>query len=289
MGTERKDNADIIGYEPNGRKFILWKGDTQRIIHRANPRPLNEMQLALTGIPSGGTVVEAEAQTDDDVTFAPLVLAAPPAPPQAPIVIKAGYEPLPEGTRIEMCFDTGKKETTWYPATVTESKEQDNGKVLTALAWDDSSWADDPKWKGKFFDLTSQHQPWRLLKAQLQPVLLQPRNTPPTPPTAKPPLRASARLAKPVTAALNAALETRKTTAAQIEAANAIIFQSFGHALDLHVHSLEDLDAARQRIFELECNLTDGDPYAADGLDGIALECSGLILESAQERRGSRC
>ena len=85
-----------------------------------------------------------------------------------------------------------------------------------------------------------------------------------------------------MTAALNAALEMRKTTASQIEVANAIIFQSFGHALDLHVHSLEDLDAARQRIFDLECNLTDGDPYAADGLDGIALECSGLMLEASK-------
>ena len=169
VGTERTDNADIIGYEPNGRKFKLWNNDTKRIIFRINPRPLNEMQLALTGIPAGGALVDTEAQTDDDVAFAPLVLAAPPQPPPTPIVIKAGYEPLPEGTRIEMCFDTGKKETTWYPATITESKVQDNGKVLTALAWDDASWADDPKWKDKFFDLTSQHQPWRLLTVPAMP------------------------------------------------------------------------------------------------------------------------
>ena len=161
VGTERTDNADVIGFEPNARKYKLWKDDTKRIIYRIHPRPLNEMQLALVGIPAGGALIEAEAQTDDDVAFAPLVHAAPPSPPPAPIVIRAGFEPLPEGTRIEMCFDTGKKETTWYPATVTESKVQDNGKVLTALAWDDASWADDPKWKGKFFDLTSQHQPWR--------------------------------------------------------------------------------------------------------------------------------
>jgi hypothetical protein len=81
VGTERTDNADIIGYEPNARKFKLWKDATKRIIFRTNPRPLNEMQLALRGIPAGGAAVEAEAQTDADVEYAPLVLAAPPMPP----------------------------------------------------------------------------------------------------------------------------------------------------------------------------------------------------------------
>ena len=109
VGTERTDNADIIGFDPNARKFALWKSDTQRIIHRANPRPLNELQLALTGIPASGTAIEAEVQTDDDVAYEPLVLAAPPKPPPAPTIIKAGYEPLPNGTRLEMCFDVDKQ------------------------------------------------------------------------------------------------------------------------------------------------------------------------------------
>ena len=53
--------------------------------------------------------------------YEPFVLAAPPTPPPAPIIIKAGYEPLPEGTRIEMCFDIDKQKATWYPASVTKS------------------------------------------------------------------------------------------------------------------------------------------------------------------------
>ena len=267
VGTERTDNADIIGYEPNGRKFILWKSDTQRIIHRANPRPLNEMQLALTGIPSGGTMVEAEAQTDD-ATYAPLVLAAPPTPPQAPIIIKAGYEPLPEGTRIEMCFDTGKKETTWYPATVTESKVQDNGKVLTALAWDDASWADDPKWKGKFFDLTSQHQPWRLTKAPPQLMPQQPGQAATaaeqTAPQQGAPRRGrSAGLAMPVSAALEHALPGLCETAA-IDKFNSITHQWLGHIVDIEVQSIEEMDNARAHIHALECALNQIDPFQAE-------------------------
>ena len=282
--AERTDNAVLIGFEPLARKRMLLKVDSQQVIYRKDVQPLNEMVLALVGIPSGGDLASTATQTDDPTgtPYAPLVLAAPPVPPPATIVIKAGFEPLPAGTRLEMCFDVDKHKPTWYPATVTLSHVQESGKVFTELDWDDKSWANDPKWAGKLYDLTSQNQPWRPLKVQPPPIPLQPTIAPPTPPTAKPPVRASARLAKPVTAALNAALETRKTTAAQIEAANAIIFQSFGDALDLHVHSLEDLDDARLRIFDLECSLTDGDPYAADGLEGVALECSGLSLEASK-------
>jgi hypothetical protein len=119
------------------------------------------MPLALMGISAGGTAVEAEAQTDIDVEYAPLVLAAPPMPPPTPIIVKAGYEPLPDGTRLEMCFDIDKNKATWFPATVIKSHMQESGKVFTELSWDDKSWANDPKWKGKLYDLTSQLQPWR--------------------------------------------------------------------------------------------------------------------------------
>ena len=154
VGTERTDNADVIGYELNARKYKLLKDDTKKIIFRINPRALNEMQLALVSIPAGGALVEllveAKAQTDDDVIYEPFVLAAPPTPPPAPIIIKAGYEPLPEGTRIEMCFDIDKQKATWYPASVTKSHQlQDSGKVFTELSWDDKSCADDPEVEGQ--------------------------------------------------------------------------------------------------------------------------------------------
>ena len=264
VGTERTDNADIIGYEPNGHKFILWSSDTQRIIHRANPRPLNEMQLALTGIPASGTATEAEAQTDDDATYAPLVLAAPPMPPPAPIVIKAGYEPLPDGTRIEMCFDTGKKATTWYPGTVTESKVQDNGRVHTAITWDDPSWADDPKWKGKFYDLTSLHQPWRLLAATAAPAPAAP-TAPATAPQQGAPRRVlrSAGLAMPTSAAIERALHGLSETAS-IDAFNAIAHQWLGHIVAIEVQSIEELDKARELIHKLECNLNKVDPFQSE-------------------------
>ena len=210
------------------------------------------------------------------------MLATPPTPPQAPIIIKAGYEPLPEGTRIEMCFDTGKKETTWYPATVTESKVQDNGKVLTALAWDDASWADDPKWKGKFFDLTSQHQPWRPTKAPPQPTLQQPGQAATAAQQAAPqqgaPRRGrSAGLAMPVSAALEHALPGLCETAA-INKFNSITHQWLGHIVDIEVQSIEEMDKARVHIHALECALNQIDPFQAEV---SATELQGLEVSKA--------
>jgi hypothetical protein len=270
VGTERTDNADIIGYEPNARKFKLWKDDTKRIIFRVNPRPLNEMQLALRGIPAGGTAVEAEAQTDDDVEYAPLVLAAPPMPPPTPIVVKAGYEPLPDGTRLEMCFDTDKNKATWFPATVIKSHMQESGKVFTELSWDDKSWADDPKWKGKLFDLTSQLQPWRLITvttpAATAPVPNAPASTAPVAaPQQGAPRRVlrSAGLPMPVSAALEYILPGLSETAS-IDTFNAVAHQWLGHIVPIEVQSIDELDEARELIHKIECSLNNIDPFQAE-------------------------
>jgi hypothetical protein len=268
VGTERTDNADIIGYEPNARKYKLWKDDTKRIIFRVNPRPLNEMTLALMGIPAGGTAVEAEVQTDNDMEYAPLVLAAPPMPPPTPIVVKAGYEPLPDGTRLEMCFDIDKNKATWFPATVIKSHKQESGKVFTELSWDDKSWADDPKWKGKLYDLTSQLQPWRpiTMPAAAAPVPTAPIGIAPvTAPPQGAPRRVlrSAGLSMPVSAALEHILPGLSETAS-IDTFNAIAHQWLGHIMPIEVHSIEELDEARELIHKIECSLSNVDPFQAE-------------------------
>ena len=273
--AERTDNALLIGYESLARKHMLLKVDTQQIIYRKDVQPLNEMVLALVGIPSGGDLATTAVQTDDPGEPAPLLAPVLPLQPvPAPIVIRAAYDPIPNGTKIEMGFhDTKSGELRYYGATVRGSTVLPTGKCMTDLAWDDPSWDEDKRWQGKLFDLASQYTPWRLPKTTAQP----------TPAVRTAPVRASARLAKPVTAALSAALETRKTSTAQIAVCNAIIFQAFGDALDLHVSSLEELDAARQHISDLECSMAQGDPYAVAGLEGVApLECNGLTLEASK-------
>ncbi|KOO30772.1 polyprotein [Chrysochromulina tobinii] len=273
--AERTDNALLIGYESLARKHMLLKVDTQQIIYRKDVQPLNEMVLALVGIPSGGDLATTAMQTDDPAELAPLLAPVQPVQPvPAPIVIRAAYDPIPNGTKLEMGFhDTKSGELRYYGATVRGSTVLPTGKCMTDLAWDDPSWDEDKRWQGKLFDLASQYTPWRLPKPA----------APPAPAVRTAPVRASARLAKPVTAALSAALETRKTSAAQIAVCNAIIFQAFGDALDLHVSSLEELDAARQHISDLECSMAQGDPYAVTGLDDVApLECNGLTLEASK-------
>ena len=273
--AERTDNALLIGYESLARKHMLLKVDTQQIIYRKDVQPLNEMVLALVGIPSGGDLATTAVQTDDPGEPAPLLAPVLPLQPvPAPIVIRAAYDPIPNGTKLEMGFhDTKSGELRYYGATVRGSTVLPTGKCMTDLAWDDPSWDEDKRWQGKLFDLASQYTPWRLPKPA----------APPAPAVRTVPVRASARLAKPVTAALSAALETRKTSAAQIAVCNAIIFQAFGDALDLHVSSLEELDAARQHISDLECSMAQGDPYAVTGLDDVApLECNGLTLEASK-------
>ena len=196
------------------------------------------------------------------------MLAAPPKPPPAPIVIQAGYEPLPDGTRLEMCFDTDKQKPTWFPATVTKSHKQESGKVFTELSWDDKSWADDPKWKGKLFDLTSQHQPWRLLNAP-SPAATAPVPAVPIAPVIAPQQGAPRRvlrstgLAMPVSAALERVLPGLSETAA-IDTFNAIAHQWLGHIMPIEVQSIEELDKARDLVHTPECILDKIDPFQAE-------------------------
>jgi len=192
----------------------------------------------------------------------------PPMPPPTPIVVKAGYEPLPDGTRLEMCFDIDKNKATWFPATVIKSHKQESGKVFTELSWDDKSWADDPKWKGKLYDLTSQLQPWRpiTMPAAAAPVPTAPIGIAPvTAPPRGAPRRVlrSAGLSMPVSAALEHILPGLSETAS-IDTFNAIAHQWLGHIVPIEVHSIEELDEARELIHKIECSLSNVDPFQAE-------------------------
>ena len=85
-----------------------------------------------------------------------------------------GYDPIPDGTCLEVGFKDDEGATVYYSATVKKSHPQQSGKVLTEFQWDDSSCADDPKWRGRLFDLASQHHPWRVPRVLLPSLLLRP-------------------------------------------------------------------------------------------------------------------
>jgi hypothetical protein len=164
-----------------------------------------------------------------------------------------------------MCFDTDKNKTTWFPATVTKSHKQESGKVFTELSWDDKSWADDPKWKGKLFDLTSQLQPWRLITVTA-PAAAVPVPVAPFAPVIAPQQGAPRRvlrstgLAMPVSAALERVLPGL-SEAASISTFNAIAHQWLGHIVPIEAQSIEELDLARDLIHKLECTLNNIDPF----------------------------
>jgi hypothetical protein len=81
------------------------------------------MVLALVGIPSGGDLATTAVQTDDPGELAPLLAPVQPVQPvPAPIIIRAAYDPIPNGTKIEMGFhDTKSGELRYYEATVRGS------------------------------------------------------------------------------------------------------------------------------------------------------------------------
>ena len=92
----------LIEIITEARKRMLLKVDTQKIIFRKDVQPLNEMVLALVGIPSGGDLASTAVQTNGPVEPAPLLVPVQPVP--APIIIRAAYDPIPNGTVIEMGF-----------------------------------------------------------------------------------------------------------------------------------------------------------------------------------------
>jgi hypothetical protein len=54
VGTERTDNADIIGYEPNARKFKLWKDEHTNAHHIPHePAPIKRDATRAHGHLSG--------------------------------------------------------------------------------------------------------------------------------------------------------------------------------------------------------------------------------------------
>ena len=265
IGAQRYEECEVVGMTLEN-KYVLRKLDTGRRIVRRTVDPIDELELAQRGLPSIVEVEDAEVQTD----VADFVSSVPPAPP---LKIVAGYEPLPDGTKLEVGFKDATGAIVFYPGVVKASHPQTDGRVLTEFTWDDPAWADDPQWKGRLFDLASQHHPWRVPKVPI---------------AAKPvvePNRRSMRLAQHsgATAAVTELIEAFPAHM-HVELFHDAVYQHHGEMLEVACSSLHQLDAARTALHVAEASLIElrrvGEPEVSV-LESLPGTCEHVLAGAA--------
>ena len=277
LAADRFEQCELVGLSASvDSQYVVLRSSTRTVVLRRDVQPIGELQLAMQGIPSGGTAVDAEVQVDvEDLPELPLPLPA--APPPAPSVkLVPGYDPLPDGTPLELGFKDEHGATVFYGGKIAKSHRQPSGKIFTEIVWDDAAWADDPQWKGRLFDLTSQHHPWRQLTTQVAPV---PPAGAPLPPASKapseqkkrtPPTRASVRVAQQsgATAAVAAAVECLPSNK-HVDAFHDEIFHHHGSKLEIECNSLEQLDDARRALLQTEAMIIDGQTFEVGAMEVV--------------------
>ena len=305
LGAQRYDEGVLVGVSSN-MKYMVYKPSTGVIVLRRDVDPIGEMQLALRGIPAGSTVADAGAQTEC-ADFEELERVQPRAPLPPPVRVVAGYAPIPDDTRLELAFKGDDGVAIFYPGRVVKSFPQESGKVLTEIAWDDLTWKDDPLWKGRVFDLTSQHHPWRLLHdAVPMPVPVDPAV----------PLRRSARLAtdaqvsvaqlvplpevvmrpscKPSNASVRLASETGASAAfalavdmyserEHVKLFEDTVYQHYGETVKVACASLLELDHARVALLAFEASLIEASLTVAEmsSIEIVAAACESVVPMSS--------
>ena len=117
LGAQRYDECELVGMTANN-KYILLKKATGHRITRRDIIPTGELEVALRGIPAPCVTAEVQSQTDES----DLAATAPPLPPPpAPVKVVAGYEPVPDGTAIEMGFKDDKGALVFHRGSVAAS------------------------------------------------------------------------------------------------------------------------------------------------------------------------
>ena len=133
--SKRTADGEWIGID--GASNIVRKLNGQ-IVRRVNVKPLNELQLALSGLPGQIFTEEAETNTEGEnlgshPPLKPIVKQAPAPPTKRPKVegLKVGDEIdvwyLPEKSSKKARLAAPHELGQWYRATITGDRNLDNG------------------------------------------------------------------------------------------------------------------------------------------------------------------
>ena len=123
----------------DGASYIVHRHERGGIVHQSDVRPLNELALIQSSLPSSVATVESATQTDvSDVliastvpAIAPEPAAARPAKPPPPVV------DVPLNTRVEVLWEEkGSKRPVWYAGKVVDVHIYPDGHRRHRIAYD---------------------------------------------------------------------------------------------------------------------------------------------------------
>ena len=200
----------------DGSSYLIWRPQRKNLVKQYHLRPLNELALVRSGLPSSVATAESETQTDGE--------AAPKKPPA-----RAAREPrpspptveLPMGTRVDVLWSlrdgaAGDVQKVWYSGRVADIVNQQNGVRRHYIAYD--GW---PQSQWYWHDLASDAFEWRRSEVPADPLI-----DAPTRPTTR-----SRTAARAALAWLEDALEATSLHAAA-DQFDATLFQAIGDAAD---------------------------------------------------------
>ena len=244
----------------DGPSHLVYRPTRGTTVHQSSVKPLNELALVRTSLPSSVAVADSETQTEFSGCHERECILPPPAQPApvAPAAPKPPVVDVPLRTRVEVLWpDASGGGSTWWSGEIIDTHSYQNGRRRHHVAYD--GW---PPTQWYWHDLASNDFQWRRSDAPAD------ENGDPAPP-AGPMTRARARAQSHVAtiaacvpagvqAAVAAALEasTGECTATRW---NALLYQFMGDAGE----SFEvDVDDAHDALDDARSSLANAQPVA---------------------------
>ena len=142
----------LVGVD--GSSYVVYRPSRGTTVHQHHVKPLNELALVRSGLPSSVATVDTATQTLADAVPTPPTPEPPAAPPTAPPTVD-----LPIGARVEVLWQLkGSSTKAWYRGKVVDAETKRNGARYHFVAYD--GWPEDD-WHGH--NLASGNWQWRRL------------------------------------------------------------------------------------------------------------------------------
>jgi len=155
----------FVGIE--GSSYLVYREKRQSLVRQHDVRPLNELALIRSSLPSAVATCDSSTQTSEDapsclesagISLKPSALPGP----AAPLATPPPTVDVPLDTRIEVLWEVqGSGQLVWYAGKVIDSHTYADGHVRHYVAYD--GW---PQEKWYWHDLATDDFPWRHQSAQ---------------------------------------------------------------------------------------------------------------------------